>query len=454
MKVFALITAAFLLPFSMLLGAHSPLIDSVKVLKNKITVVPGQEFKASFFKEPTLTFEYERDVDLSSLDPSIITIPFITMAAPAVWISGKTWAVESIDKDLYYSLKRIKEVFKLFYPTISWEGDIIAHRVIENKQQKYLKKDEMALMFSGGVDSTSSSLGRFYRKQLLITNHGIDKKFVNEKTWQNVKAQCEEFARTYGHTNAFIKFNFRSAFNEAAISKYFEDTGWAWFQHIAHGFYLMSPSAPLLFLKGYDKLYVASSATVDWPYPYGSHPLIDNNLKFCGISVCHDQDALNRCEKVNLIEYITQKNALPKPKLRVCWFDEKGTNCLKCEKCLRTIQSMVSQGLQPKDYGLPISFNTLKKRTQECLARKYFDHSVLAEWQNAKIASKKNLQNKSFHEALSKEFISYLQWFASLNLLEFCDKKRIYLEEEQRKPFFIGLWQQGSTLNSDPFVAE
>ena len=450
LKFFILLCASFISFFSA--QSYPQLISTIKVFKNKIAIQPCETLREEFFNTDTLTFEYDPDVDIRSLDDSIITIPFIALAAPAVWVSGKTFSVESIDNDLYESLKKIKEVFKLFYPTVSWDGDIVADRIIENLPSTWAKKDEMAVLFSGGVDSTATSIGRFYRKQLLITNHGIDKKFVHTKAWENVKAQCEEFATLYGHSTTFVKFNYRAAFKESAIIKYFNNPHWSWFKHVAHGLYLMCPSAPLLFLKGYNKLYIASSSADDDPYPWGSHPLLDNNLKFCGISVCHDQPDLTRPQKINLIEYITQKNKFPRPKLRICWRDEKGYNCGTCEKCLRTAHAILSQGLYPRQYGVSISLSSLKERTHELLSHRTFDHTVLWEWQMAQNEARKNLKNKSFIEKQSKEFIAYLQWFASLNILKYCNKDAVCLPEEEKKPFFTDLWEQGSKLNTDPFI--
>lgn len=440
---------ATLMSFSSLIGQYQPLIDSVQVNKNKITIIPSASFKNKFLIEDVVTFEYDQNVDLSPLDVSILTIPFIGMAAPAVWISGMMCEVEVIDQDLYNSLKKIKEVIKTFYPTIAWEGDIVPKKIVANKPHNYFKKNDMALMFSGGVDSVASSIGRFYRKQLLITNHGTDKKFVDKKTWSQVKTRCEEFAKIYGHTNTYIKFNYRYAFNLPEVRGYLKGTQCTWFAHVTHGLYLMCPTSPLLYLMGYDTLYIASSSTRDWPYPWGSHPLIDNNMKFCGIQVCHDQDALGRAQKIGLIADIAKKNGIAKPKLRVCWHDDKGDNCLKCEKCLRTIHAILSQGEDPKEYGLFISLSSLKKRTIAFLTLKNFDHSALREWKDTQYECRTLLNKKSLDKHAN--VIAYLEWFSSLDLLKYCDKKKIYLEDEKKKFFFQTVWDEGCALNSDPF---
>lgn len=448
MKAFLILVAALYVSFTLPEGTGYPsLIKTVKVDKNKITIEPSASFSDPFLQEKTLTYEYDEDTDLSSLDVSIITIPFITNAAAAIWVSGKKFSVETMDKDLYISLQRIREALRLFYPQLAWDGEIIPDKLIENRVPETRKREGIGLLFSGGVDSTGSSFGNIDKKQLLITNYGIDRNFLDQKTWSLIKKQTNKFAEVYGHEAAFIKFNYRSIFKESAIKKYSNQADCSWFHHVAHGLYHLSTPAPLLFLKGYSTLYIGSSFTGDWPYPWGSHPLIDNNLSYCGIRVFHDQNDITRPEKIAVIANATEQKSLPNPSLRVCWNDKNASNCLKCEKCLRTIHATLSEGLDPHDFGLPISsLNMLKKQTKDLLARKVFHLSILWEWRNAQKACQKNLQNQAFRDSHSKELIDYLEWFSVLKLESFLDKHEKHRPDARKKGYYSQLWNKGIDL--------
>lgn len=429
-------------------GNYPALIKNIQVSHNIITIEPTKAFAEPFLREKTLTYEYDADIDLSSLDISIVTIPFLTNAAPAIWVTGKTFTVESMDKDLYESLHRIREALKLFYPQLAWNGDIVPQKIIENRQPESTKKEGIGLLFSGGVDSTGSALGNINIKQLLITNYGIDRNFVDDATWNSIKQQTNTFASTYGQSTAFIRFNYRRAFKEKAILKYCGKADISWFHHVAHGLYHLSTPAPLLFLKGYSVLYIGSSFTGDWPFPWGSHPLIDNNLCYAGIRINHDQTDLTRSDKIGIIARVTQERNLPTPPLRVCWNDKNAGNCQRCEKCLRTIHAVLSQGLDPAHFNLPISLAALKKRTEELFARTPFHLSVHWEWHNAQKASTRNLMSIRFRNMHSKELIAYLEWFSSLDLRTYLDLHEKHRPDERKRAYFSTLWEKGIQLRT------
>ncbi len=60
-------------------------------------------FSRRFIKED---FFAERDtsIDLTKLDESIVTLPFILTAIPVVWLSNKIYSINVMDKDLFHSL--------------------------------------------------------------------------------------------------------------------------------------------------------------------------------------------------------------------------------------------------------------------------------------------------------------------------------------------------------------
>lgn len=76
--------------------------------------------------------------------------------------------------------------------------------------------------------------------------------------------------------------------------------------------------------------------------PWGSSPISDPLLSSSSLRVIHDSAEFSRSEKAAGIADWPAGQA----HLRVCWLaSNPGGNCLKCEKCLRTMANFASQGL-------------------------------------------------------------------------------------------------------------
>ena len=76
--------------------------------------------------------------------------------------------------------------------------------------------------------------------------------------------------------------------------------------------------------------------------PWGSSPLIDHLLSSASLRIVHDGAEYTRSDKARLLA------AWPfgADRIRVCWSDtHPGTNCLACEKCLRTMANFAVHGL-------------------------------------------------------------------------------------------------------------
>lgn len=76
--------------------------------------------------------------------------------------------------------------------------------------------------------------------------------------------------------------------------------------------------------------------------PWGSSPISDPLLSSAGLRVIHDSAEYSRSEKAaGVADWSAGLD-----RLRVCWgITHPGANCLKCEKCLRTMANFAAQGL-------------------------------------------------------------------------------------------------------------
>ena len=88
-------------------------------------------------------------------------------------------------------------------------------------------------------------------------------------------------------------------------------------------------------------------------------PLIDENLSPSGLQVRHDPFNMTRVDKLNFITDFCLNRQLPIPKLAVCWQQRKPgqttPNCNQCEKCYRTMCSIVAIGKDPREFGFSLS---------------------------------------------------------------------------------------------------
>lgn len=163
--------------FSQLAADKPPIEDlivSTTITKNKLEVIVHPEFKAQYLVSDFFVEYEDEDVDLTALDRSLVLMPFLCDVVTIVWISGKKYFIESLDEDLYHSFVRIKKVFQKLYPKTAWDGEIIPKKVVKNCEQCTLKDpcNQIALLYSAGLDSTASSFYHCDRKQLLITACG------------------------------------------------------------------------------------------------------------------------------------------------------------------------------------------------------------------------------------------------------------------------------------------
>lgn len=412
----------FTLTYGVNILADNPcnLISTLQVTKNEISIITEQSLAKKYFTKNDFKVTYlNEDIDLRSIPETVATIPYILCIAPIVWVSERKFALPAMDEDLYYALGRIKKVFKLFYPELSWEGDIIPIELIKNQPPTPLPDSDVSLLFSGGLDSTASSFAHIDQKQLLITLSGYDVPLQHDTMWQNVVEQSKKFAARYGHENSFIIFNFYSILKHGILSRLSPKIP-HWLAYTSEGLSHTGLTAPLLYLKGHTTLLMAASFTPELLIPYGTHPLIDNNIAFAGIHVKHDFMA-DRCEKIQLIKTVTQKKSLKLPQLRVCWGRSiEGFNCERCEKCLRTLNEIVALGFTPTEWGFTLGLDELEKRTHHFFKTKSpLTYDFIWCWESLFAYAKKNCENKTISSFKTRH---YLQRLLTLNLSDYCKK--------------------------------
>lgn len=393
------------------LYAHdAQLIKDITVTKNKVQVSVHESLNR-FIREDFFAEYLYSDIDLTTIDTSVVIIPFIMNIAPIIWFSGSTFTIDTLDEDLYNSLKKIKKIFKRFYPHNHWTGKLVPHKIVKNyPQKKHPDSPQLAVLFSGGLDAVCSSLRHQTHKQLLITVWGSDVNLSKRSLWYGVKTHCINYAKKYSHEHAAIKSNFSSFYYGSRLKLYNQGkTLIRWWANTLQGLGYTSLTMPLLYAGGYTDLIIGSTRTSEYPMPYGTHPLIDNNIHCASVQVYHDAAELDRIEKIQSIITTCETLHLPTPIIRVCWGRHSlGGNCCTCEKCIRTIVELIAAGQDYTHWGFPIGISQVIAHTQTMLGT-YPNLGKGLQWHWRCIKKQINTDlNHLFKSNLPKNYVTHL----------------------------------------------
>ena len=330
-KVFIVLSIIPITSYSDSLSTN--LIEKIEVNRNRVDVIINKEFKQEYLYADFFAI-YDENIDLKKIDPSILTIPCILSIISLVWESGKTYYVDCMDADLMESLKIIKEVYKGFYPSIAWNGQLIANRLVNNKNlesAKNNKEDLLAIVFSCGVDSTFSSFAYNDKKQLLITYFGFSAE-INKQGWPLVRDQCKQFSKKYGNRiNAFVCSNFRAFVRYNVLDNRYPHMRY-WCEFCQESLSLAGLAAPILIAHHCFQLHIPSTKDGGYNYLWGSHPFIDNNIRFANVLVEVTNYSFSRQDKTLFIKNFCNDNKIAKPRLTVCRDGDFANNCCECEK--------------------------------------------------------------------------------------------------------------------------
>ncbi len=332
------------------------LIESVTVERNRVAITVNQEFKKKYLLHDFFA-EYDKKINLEPLPYAITSMPFIMNVVSIVWISGKDYYIDEMDSQLFYSLEKVKEVIKRMYTKTKWQGRLIPRKLVDtpNFFDQKESNDRVALLFSGGLDSVTSSLFHRHQKQLLVTVWGHwDLPLHDKKLWAERKQELEAFGKKHGHENTFIRSNYYSFLNRQKLDRISSEIS-SWRIFAVEGIGWAGLVAPLMLIKGYPVLLHGSTITWEFNFPAAANPFIDNNIKFAHARLEHDLFDMNRLEKCDyLCQLKKQKKISETPAIRVCEDPKLVGNCCKCQKCIRTILEFIVIGEDPKDYGFKV----------------------------------------------------------------------------------------------------
>ena len=305
-----------------------------------------------YFSSRAMFVSYDADV---SLAPSaLLLIPLLSSLAPIAWALGADINLPCIDVRFLRALGEIRQSFRRLYPDGDWSGEVRADQIVDTSPS--YQGTGNAILFSGGVDSVTSVVLHKEEKPRLVTVWGADLGLAQHHLWDQVSAANRTFARNKSVEISFIKTNFRTFFNSYRLNATSPQRFSNWYSGFQQGLGLVGLCAPLSYIAELGSIYIPSTHTADFGRPWGSHPEIDNNVRWGSTKAIHDGYEMSRQTKLQVLaKHIREEDSrLP---LRVCW--GKGANCSRCGKCCITMAGLALEGLDPNNHGFRFSSGTL-----------------------------------------------------------------------------------------------
>lgn len=369
-------------------------LDSIKKTGSRVLYEYSvSETLKQCFTDKSFYVEYPAPIEM--IPKSVLAVPFVCNVLPIIWLSDSELILDSLDEDFCRCIDEIKNAYKKMYPLSKFKGKYCIKNVVRNLPPK---NGKCCAMYSGGLDAFQTLISHISEEPDLITVWGADISTDNETGWRNTYVPICETAQKYKLDNYEIKSSFRTFFIDWKCEVLFgEKLNDTWWHGIQHGLGLLGLTAPIAWMNGYEKVYIASSFTVaDEPITCASHPSIDNLLRFCGCKAIHDGYEFNRQEKMHNVIEFCKANGISQ-KLHVCWQTETGENCCSCEKCYRTIASILAENADPKLFGFD-NFEAFLPGLEEIAIEGMINNPeiLIKQWgytQSAIIRNKKALKN-------------------------------------------------------------
>ena len=383
-----------------------------KIKKNKNTVKYDFSYTsdmARFFSGEPFVIEYNNEIN--DVPDSILVIPFVSSVLPIIMVADVELHVPEIDKDFLGCIPELASGYETMFPETRFLGKVIPERIVETKTN--IKTEEVAMFFSGGLDSVQTLISHIDEKPDLISIWGSDIKYDNEVGWNVLYDVLSNEASKLGLPLITIRSAFRLFDKEGELDRSFsKQLKDGWWHGVKHGIALIGHVAPLAYLYGYKTLYIASTNSVeDKNVRCASNPATDNKIRFCGTKIVHDGYEYNRQDKAhNIVEYCIKNET--KIALHVCWKTQTGSNCCVCEKCYRTIFNLLVESADPKDYGFDKMNIFYKTFNHNKLLLEICNHYNLMQYFGS-IANRLRMNRRELKK--SKDW-KYMRWLEKLDI--------------------------------------
>lgn len=402
------------------------ILDTISIQGNIVKYHIKVSSKLSrFFNGKEMFIDYGESME--SVPVSVLTIPFAAILSNLAWQLNASLWVDEIDETYFYSIKDLKVAYQEAHYEHPFQGRFIPSKIVRNQVAQV---EQGLLLFGGGVDCHSSFLRNKDKISEIVNINGWlhDCKEENQVDISDSNMTFE-FGVRMGVKAMHIRSNFAVFLNLSEIDSVLQKK-----VHIGHWYGFLHAMAfigiaiPLAYKRGYSNIYIASSNTKGQNNVCASDITTDSLHRFClNGGVIHDGFELNRQEKIKII--VDYKKSIKRPyMLHVCSFNDH--NCCECEKCFRTVTSLVAENEDPEEYGFPIQ-DSLKEHWQKVMDTRLglwgIDLEKRVYWPFTRERMREN------YEKMNDEQKEFADWFLSF---DFDKGKRDGVKKYYRKNFF------------------
>lgn len=303
----------------------------------------------------SIKFWVEYSEDISGIPLGLAAVPLVSNVIALASIFDAKIVLPIIDKNFYDSIPRFMNGFARMYPSLSfnYKDVILCDNIEESAYGTDSDEADTMAFFSGGVDAYTTLIRHEKEKMILFTVCGADIWYCNQAGFSEILRKNREIAELHNLRIVSCVSTLRKFVNNEEIYSYiYPIIGDNFWHGLQHGLGMFGLSAGYAYLFDLKRIYFASSysAQDDIKATCGSDPSIDNFVRIGKAQICHDGFELSRQNKVSeLCHYSSTHHK--KIRLRVCYRSGKGENCCECEKCTRTIMSILAEGYDPRDFG-------------------------------------------------------------------------------------------------------
>lgn len=391
------------------------LLEEMCLNGNAVTYRAGHEFNGAFLRRD-LWLTYHSGIDLASLPPTVLIVPFILNVLPIVLFSGRTYRLVELDTVLAEGIESARSYFAQTHPQISWTGSIVADRYIDTPMLApagATGPDLVALCYSGGVDSLYSLFAHLEREPSLITlRGGPDIPLSAGQRWAQRRNMIEATAAAYGLDASFVEGNSLDFIAYEKLPLH------SWWTDAQFGLSRVGVALPVAYARGAGKLIFASSGTPRYLGHASTHPDLEGKVHCAGVRVENHGHEVERQAKIEAIVRICRERTLVPPSLRVCVRNRASDeNCMDCEKCLRTLNALIVEGAEPKEYGFNITIAELRRRTRARLTdtRRGLEATLAGHWKAIQHRIRDRLRQNE-HALYTQDVRGHLEWISSIDL--------------------------------------
>jgi hypothetical protein len=368
-------------------------------------------------------FHAEYSVDISDVPETVLTVPVLAQVCPVAWMQGADVYVDTVDATFLDSLLALREALLDMYPDLMEGGDIYYRESVE--QTGGSEFEGAGLLFTGGVDSTSSFVRHRDENPALINIQGWTVRLDDHEKWQGVKGHLEKFGSDHGVANLYVRSNMMSFLNNVMLIAHSDpNVGGAWYSSVGHGVGLPGLCAPLAYATGITDLYMSPSQWDGIELPWGSRPEIVDNVAWSRTETHLTGFEDTRQERIQTIADYVKTGGANDVTLVVC-SDETGQNCGRCEKCCRTAVGLLLAGLDPSDHGIPFDSRTFS------YIRKQFESGNWDFRKDEHVHHWEDLQSHASVEETQYEGTrQFLEWLREANFEMYANHSRVSLKDK------------------------